>query len=77
MKNPYIRKRPCCSLNDFIRRMPKVTDFMVDLHPERAIDECTVLRVNRSKYQAARRAYFRRYPFWYLVARLLRREEVR
>ena len=76
MKNPYVRKRPCYSLKDFIRRIPQVTDFMVDLHPERAIDECTEFKIYWNKFHEARRVYFKRYPFWYLVARILRRKEV-
>lgn len=75
MKNPYVRKRRI-SYKEFLRCVPKVYKFMVDLHPERSMDECTEFRVNWIQYHEARRAYFRRHWFWYLLARITFRKEV-
>lgn len=77
MKNPYVRKRPCYSLREFVKRIPQPVDFLEDLTPDRAIDECSEFRINWTKYHARRQTYFRRYWFWYCIAKLLRRKEVK
>ncbi len=73
-----IRKRPIRSLREFLRRIPQLRkEDMTDLHPERPADQCTEIHVNWKAVEKRRQEYFRRYPFWYHLAKLLRRKEVR
>jgi hypothetical protein len=77
MKNPYIRKRRIHSLKVFLKGVPDITDYITDKYPDRASDECTEFVVDIYRYRLRRRNYFRRYWFWYLIARLLNRKEVK
>lgn len=75
-----VKKRPLRSLREFLQGIPKIENFIEVTVPYSAQpDDCCELRIEfrRDAYEAKRKAYFRRYPFWYRLAKLLNRKEVR
>lgn len=78
MKNLYCRKRRINSLKEFLAGVPKITSFMYDPYPRQVgVDDCCEIQVDWKEYNEKRSKYFKLYPFWYLIAKLLNRKEVR
>jgi hypothetical protein len=76
-KNPYCRKTRY-TFRQFLRNVPKFDErYMRDLYPERAMDECTEIVIYRRRYEEKKQDYFKKYPIWYALAKLLNRKEVK
>ena len=75
-----VKKRFLKSLQEFLQGIPKMENFYEIEAPdtERPDDCCElVIRFRRDAYEKKRKEYFKRYPFWYMIAKLLNRKEVR
>ena len=77
MNNPYVRPRRIRSLKEFLRGVPDIMSYVTDKYPDRPMEEATEFVVDIYRYRLRRRNYFRRYWFWYLIAKLLNRKEVK
>lgn len=78
MRKKLCRKRRINSLKEFLMNVPKITSFMYDPYPRQVgVDDCCELAVDWKRYNERRTEYFRRHPFWYRLAKLLNRKEVR
>ena len=75
-KNPYTRKVRRGFIS-FLKHVPQKEQFLKDLYPERCSDECTEFRVQQNLYESRREDYFKKYPFWYFLAKLLKRPEIK
>ena len=76
-----IKKRPLRNLREFLQGIPKMADFysLTEVSDAERPDDCCEMLVvfRRDSYEAKCQAYFSRYPFWYALAKLLNRKEVR
>lgn len=77
MNNPYCRKHRL-TFKQFLAYVPKLDGkYMRDLYPDRPIEECTEIVIYHKRYEEDKRAYFKRHKFYYLLAKLLNRKEVK
>lgn len=77
MKDKPLRRRRM-SFREFLRCVPKLDERCIrDKYPERAIDDCTEIVIYRGRLERRRKEYFERHKFYYLLAKLLNRKEVK
>ena len=68
------------SLKEFLERMPRITKSYIqitEVNPSGEPDATVMVHVKTDLLERKRKEYFARYPFWYWLAKLLNRKEVR
>ena len=75
-KNPYSRKVRRGFIS-FLKNVPQKAQFLKDLYPERGLYDCTEFVLQKNLYASRREDYFKKYPFWYFLAKLLKRPEIK
>ena len=77
MKDKPLRRRRM-SFKEFLRCVPKLDERdMRDKYPERRPDDCTEIVIYHGRLERKKKEYFERHKFYYLLAKLLNRKEVK
>ena len=70
------RKKARLSFKMFLSCVPKRTSFMEEVPPIKEDGQCSMFIFHKDKFDRKREEFFKTYPVWYALAKVLKRKEV-